>query len=266
MLDRDQALVDDRVHLGEHGLDPLARVDRLGDQRQVRRDVGEAPGVDPAPDPEPFDPAVQRRDLEAVAREAVDQRLVGRAAAAVQRLAEVDVELQAPADHAIACPAKKPRATRPKPSTIDSHRLRSSSTMLPISPSRTLSTIHVENVVYPPAKPVPRRKVTRPDETAPFSTPRPNAPVRLTANVPSGKSLGRRAETAASARNRAIAPSAPKHAAPIHVSTLTNAVPTARAAHRRRPAPYPPRGSRRDTPRQARTRRGARTAASRTET
>ena len=104
MLDRDQALVDDRVDVGQHGLDPLARVDRLGDQRQVGGDVGEALGVDPAADPEAFDAAVQRRDLQPVTGEAVHQRVAGHPAAAVERVAEVDVELQAGADHAIAWP------------------------------------------------------------------------------------------------------------------------------------------------------------------
>ena len=73
-------------------------------ERQVGGDVGEALGVDSAPDSEPLDPAVQRRDLQLVAREAVHQRVVGHPAAAVERLAEVDVELQARADHVIACP------------------------------------------------------------------------------------------------------------------------------------------------------------------
>ena len=44
VLKGDQARVHDRVNVGQDGLDPLAGVDRLSDQRQVSGDVGEAVG------------------------------------------------------------------------------------------------------------------------------------------------------------------------------------------------------------------------------
>jgi hypothetical protein len=104
VLDRNQALVDDRVNLGQDRLDPFAGIDRLGDPRQVNGNVGEPLRVDAPTDPELLNAAVQRRDFQPVKCKAVHQRLVGHAPAAVQRLAEVDVELQPGADHVIVCP------------------------------------------------------------------------------------------------------------------------------------------------------------------
>jgi hypothetical protein len=79
-----------------------------------------------------------------------------------------------------------------------------------------------------PVNPVPSRNEMRCVTDAPTKTPSANDPVRLTISVPSGKSLGSRADTAESRRNRATAPIAPKKATPTHVSTPTNVSPTVR--------------------------------------
>ena len=47
----------------------------------------------------------------------------------------------------IACPTCQASAARPRPSSRERKRLASSSTTSPASPSRSLSTIQVENVV-----------------------------------------------------------------------------------------------------------------------
>ena len=131
VLERDEPAVDDRIDLSQHALDPLARVDRLGDEGQVGGDVREALGVDPPPDPEALDAAVQRRDLQPVALEAVHQRVAGQPPAHPQRLAEVDVELQTRADHLIAWPRCQASAARPRPSSSERNRLASSSSHVP---------------------------------------------------------------------------------------------------------------------------------------
>src|SRR5436189_300721 len=98
--------------------------------------------------------------------------------------------------------------------------------------SRTVSTLAVLNVVYPPQKPVPMTNSRSPDpawnSTRPVRIPSSSEPVILINNVPIGMVVGHLRRTAPSIRNRAPAPRPPATNSAIVIITASR-------PHRSRP-------------------------------
>ena len=140
--------------LGRDGLDPLAAVDRDGDQRQVLGEGEQAVGLQPLPRPEPLGAAQQDAGRQLAPLEQVEDRLREEAAAVAVVLAEVEGELQRlaprrglPAGAHSTPPSQWPRVSAASPAASERPRLSQSSSARPASPSRWDSNIQVEKVV-----------------------------------------------------------------------------------------------------------------------
>src|SRR5205823_843882 len=96
----------------------------------------------------------------------VEQRVGEEAPVGPVALAEVGGELDRVLDHSVL-----PRATAPSPAATLTARLSASSHGCPSSPSRCVSSIQVENVVYEPSAPVPATARPSPCSVAPASRP-----------------------------------------------------------------------------------------------
>src|SRR3954447_26599536 len=134
--------------------------------------------------PEALDPAQQHAGAQPVAAVEVEQRVGHEGVAGALALAEVRRELQRLDVHQ---PTARPRATASRPAA----RLRTTFSAAPRpSPSSTrrwVSSIQVEKVVYEPSVAVPASTRASPLSARPATRPRRNAPLRLTASVPTGR-------------------------------------------------------------------------------
>src|SRR5262249_36377660 len=152
------------------GLDGVAPVDRNGDERQIVGERQQPLRVQPLLDAEALGRAQEHSSVHAGVVEALQQDVGEQVPPDPVALAEVDRELQAILGHRTR-PSARPPPARRRPATM---LRRGSATAIASSPSstrRSVSNIHVENVVYEPRKPVPTTKSQVPVTPAPARMP-----------------------------------------------------------------------------------------------
>jgi hypothetical protein len=143
-LERDEAAGDDRVDVLQRREDVLARADGDRQQRQVGGQVREAGGGEAAVQPVALDPAQEDAAGQAALGEARHERVACEVGPVGERLAEGHRQLQRGADHAMRSASAHPAPVASRPASMEPSRYRTRS---PSSPSRWVSTIHVEKVV-----------------------------------------------------------------------------------------------------------------------
>src|SRR5207247_4531011 len=132
----------ERLDLRQRGLDPCAGVHRHAHERQVLREGEEPLALEAVLCPEALGAPQQHAREEALAPVEVEQGVCQEAAAGAVALAEVGGELERVLDHSVL-----PRAAAPRPAARLKSTFTSSSGGCPSSPSRWVSSIHVEKVV-----------------------------------------------------------------------------------------------------------------------
>ena len=147
VLQGDEAAADGPVDVVRHRLDPSTVGHGGRDERQIGRDVGEAREVEPPSGSEALDPAKQRRHRHLVVGEDVHKDVAREPAREGERVADVGRQPEACDVHRSSAPTNQPSPARPRPSPIEPRRLSQATRCWPSSASRSLSTIHVENVV-----------------------------------------------------------------------------------------------------------------------